>query len=141
MSRFIEEASRSQSVLPPETIEEYVAKENPVRVIDAFVEVLDLAKLGFKCVEPEATGRPGYHPATMLKIYLYGYVNRIQSSRRPRARGAPESPTDVAGRALGAGLQDARRLPRREHRGDQECLPRVHRNGRASVRAVTFRRK
>lgn len=82
MRRFIEEASRSQGVLLPETIEEYVAEENPVRVIDAFVESLDLAKLGFERVEPEATGRPGYHPATMLKIYLYGYLNRIQSSRR-----------------------------------------------------------
>jgi transposase len=82
VSRFIEEASRSQGVLLPETIEEYVAEENPVRVIDAFVEALDLAKLGFERVEPEATGRPGYHPATMLKIYLYGYLNRIQSSRR-----------------------------------------------------------
>jgi transposase len=82
VSRFIEEASRSQGVLLPETIEEYVAEENPVRVIDAFVEALDLAKLGFERVEPEATGRPGYHPATMLKIYLYGYLSRIQSSRR-----------------------------------------------------------
>lgn len=82
MSRFIEEANRSQGTLLPETLEEYVAEENPVRVIDAFVEALDLAKLGFERVEPEATGRPGYHPATMLKIYLYGYLNRIQSSRR-----------------------------------------------------------
>jgi transposase len=82
VSRFIEEANRSQGTLLPETLEEYVAEENPVRVIDAFVEALDLAKLGFERVEPEATGRPGYHPATMLKIYLYGYLNRIQSSRR-----------------------------------------------------------
>jgi len=82
MSRFIDEADRSQGTLLPETIDEYVAEENPVRVIDAFVEALDLAGLGFEGVEPKATGRPAYHPATMLKIYLYGYLNRIQSTRR-----------------------------------------------------------
>ena len=82
MSRFIDEADRSQGTLLPETIDEYVAEENPVRVIEAFVEALDLAGLGFAGVEPKATGRPAYHPATMLKIYLYGYLNRIQSTRR-----------------------------------------------------------
>ena len=82
MSRFIDEADRSQGTLLPETIDEYVAEENPVRVIGAFVEALDLADLGFEGVEPKATGRPAYHPATMLKIYLYGYLNRIQSTRR-----------------------------------------------------------
>lgn len=82
MSRFIDEADRSQGTLLPETIDEYVCEENPVRVIDAFVGALDLAALGFEGVEPEATGRPAYHPATMLKIYLYGYLNRIQSTRR-----------------------------------------------------------
>jgi transposase len=82
VSRFIDEADRSQGTLLPETIEEYVCEENPVRVIEAFVGALDLASLGFEGVEPEATGRPAYHPATMLKIYLYGYLNRIQSTRR-----------------------------------------------------------
>jgi len=82
MSRFIEEGNRSQGALLPESIDEYVADENPVRVIEAFVEALDLAELGFSGVEPKATGRPAYHPATMLKIYLYGYLNRIQSTRR-----------------------------------------------------------
>ena len=82
MSRFIDEADRSQGTLLPETIDEYVCEDNPVRVIDAFVSALDLASLGFAGVEPEATGRPAYHPATMLKIYLYGYLNRIQSTRR-----------------------------------------------------------
>ena len=82
MSRFIDEADRSQGTLLPETIDEYVCEENPVRVIEAFVGALDLAALGFEGVEPEATGRPAYHPATMLKIYLYGYLNRIQSTRR-----------------------------------------------------------
>jgi transposase len=82
VSRFIDEADRSQCTLLPETIDEYVSEENPVRVIDAFVGALDLASLGFEGVEAEPTGRPGYHPATMLKIYIYGYLNRIQSSRR-----------------------------------------------------------
>lgn len=82
MGRFIEEGNRAQGTLLPESIDEYVAEENPVRVIEAFVEALDLADLGFAGVEPKATGRPAYHPATMLKIYLYGYLNRIQSTRR-----------------------------------------------------------
>jgi transposase len=82
MSRFIDEADRTQGTLLPETIDEYVSEENPVRVIEAFVDALDLGSLGFERVEPKATGRPGYHPATMLKIYLYGYLNRIQSTRR-----------------------------------------------------------
>ena len=82
MSGFIDEADRNQGTLLPERVEEYVSDENPVRVIDAFIGELDLAKLGFERTEPKSTGRPGYHPATMLKIYLYGYLNRIQSSRR-----------------------------------------------------------
>src|SRR3984893_2739262 len=82
MSGFIDEADRNQGTWLPERVEEYVSEENPVRVIDAFIGELDLAKLGFEGMEPKPTGRPGYHPATMLKIYLYGYLNRIQSSRR-----------------------------------------------------------
>ncbi|SPJ15468.1 transposase [Burkholderiales bacterium] len=82
MKRFVEENSRTQGFLLPESIDEYVSADNPVRVIEAFVEELDLVKLGFEGVEPEATGRPRYHPSTLLKIYLYGYLNRIQSSRR-----------------------------------------------------------
>lgn len=82
MSRFIDEGDRTQGTLLPETIDEYVSEENPVRVIEAFVDALDLGSLGFERVEPKATGRPGYHPATMLKIYLYGYLNRVQSTRR-----------------------------------------------------------
>jgi len=81
MKRFIEENDRTQGYLLPESIEEYVSSDNPVRVIDAFVEELDLGQLGF-AVLPEATGRPGYHPSSLLKIYIYGYLNRIQSSRR-----------------------------------------------------------
>jgi transposase len=81
MGRFIEGADRRQATLLPDTIEDYVGEENPVRVIDAFVDMLDLAALGFNGVIPEETGRPSYHPATLLKIYVYGYLNRVQSSR------------------------------------------------------------
>ena len=73
---------RSQSTLFPERLDEYLGEDNPVRAIDVFVDELDLGKLGFGGVEPEATGRPAYHPATLLKIYVYGYLNRVQSSRR-----------------------------------------------------------
>jgi len=82
MSRFIEGEERSQSVLFPESLDEWITEDNPVRVVDAFVEELDLAELGFGRAEPAETGRPAYHPGTLLKIYIYGYLNRIQSSRR-----------------------------------------------------------
>lgn len=82
MKRFIEGADRTQAALFPERLDDYVEDDNPVRAIDAFVDMLDLAALGFSGVVPEATGRPGYHPGTLLKIYLYGYLNQIQSSRR-----------------------------------------------------------
>jgi transposase len=82
MNRFIEGEARSQSLLFPERLDEWIAEDNPVRVIDAFVEELDLKELGFEGAVPAETGRPAYHPATLLKIYIYGYLNRIQSSRR-----------------------------------------------------------
>src|SRR5215470_4076985 len=82
MKRFIEGADRSQSTLLPECLDDWVDESNPVRAVDAFIDALDLAKLGFKDVEPAATGRPGYHPSPLLKLYIYGYLNRIQSSRR-----------------------------------------------------------
>src|SRR6202163_3407882 len=82
MKRFIEGEDRSQSTLFPEHLDDYIAEDNPVRVIDVFVDELDLKGLGFEGMEPEVTGRPGYHPASLLKIYIYGYLNRIQSSRR-----------------------------------------------------------
>lgn len=82
MKRYVEAENRSQSTLFPERLDDYITEDNPVRVIDAFVDEVDLAKLGFNGVEPAATGRPAYHPSTLLKIYIYGYLNRIQSSRR-----------------------------------------------------------
>ena len=82
MKRFIEGEDRSQVTLLPECLDDYIAEDNPVRVVDAFVEELDLYALGFDGVEPCETGRPSYHPSILLKIYIYGYLNRIQSSRR-----------------------------------------------------------
>jgi transposase len=82
MHRFIDGEDRKQSALLPHSLEDYVDEENPVRVIDVFIDELDLAALGFSGVTPAATGRPAYHPSTLLKIYLYGYLNRLQSSRR-----------------------------------------------------------
>ena len=82
MKRFIQGEDRTQATLLPELLDEYIAETNPVRVVDVFVDELDLGKLGFDGVDPAATGRPAYHPAVLLKIYIYGYLNRIQSSRR-----------------------------------------------------------
>ena len=82
MKRIIEGLDRGQSTLFPECLEDYIDDDNPVRVIDAFVDALDLGELGFGRVVPEATGRPGYHPSTLLKIYVYDYLNQVQSSRR-----------------------------------------------------------
>ena len=82
MKRFIEGESRNQITLMPACLDDYIDADNPVRVIDLFVDELDLVELGFDSTVAAATGRPGYHPALLLKIYLYGYLNRIQSSRR-----------------------------------------------------------
>src|SRR5580693_1213782 len=82
MNRFIEGEPRTQSLLFPERLDDWIADDNPVRVIDAFVDELDLKELGFEGAVPAETGRPAYHPSTLLKIYIYGYLNRVQSSRR-----------------------------------------------------------
>jgi len=82
MKRFIEGEDRTQVTLLPACLEDYVEAENPVRVVEVFVDGLDLGALGFVGVDPAATGRPAYHPAVLLKLYIYGYLNRIQSSRR-----------------------------------------------------------
>ena len=82
MTRFVQSEDRIQGVLLPEYLDDYVAEDNPVRVIDVFVDELDLGALRFDGVIPEATGRPAYHPGALLKIYVYGYINQIASSRR-----------------------------------------------------------
>src|SRR5271168_2833584 len=82
MRRFVEEADRVQWTLLPECLDDFIDDSNPVRVIDVFVDALDLAEMSFDGVEPAATGRPSYHPSVLLKLYIYGYLNRVQSSRR-----------------------------------------------------------
>lgn len=82
MKRFIEGEDRQQVTLLPECLDDYIGEDNPVRVVDVFVEELDLQAMGFKGVEPATTGRPSYHPSVLLKLYIYGYLIRIQSSRR-----------------------------------------------------------
>ena len=82
MPRFIEGQDRHQVTLLPESLDEFIAMDNAVRVVDAFVDELELRSLGFESDQPAETGRPGYHPGVLLKIYIYGYLNRIQSSRR-----------------------------------------------------------
>jgi transposase len=82
MRRFVEGTDRGQSTLFPECLEDWIGEDNAVRVIDVFVDELELGALGFDGVDPEATGRPSYHPSVLLKLYIYGYLNRVQSSRR-----------------------------------------------------------
>jgi len=82
MRRFVKQADRGQSTLLPECLDDFIDESNPVRVIDVFVDALDLAEMSFEGVEPAATGRPSYHPSVLLKLYIYGYLNRLQSSRR-----------------------------------------------------------
>ena len=82
MRRFVEGVDRGQTTLFPECLEDWIGEDNPVRVVDVFVEELDLAELGFGGVDPEATGRPSYHPSILLKLYIYGYLIRVQSSQR-----------------------------------------------------------
>src|ERR1700737_2341480 len=82
MKGFVQGADRQQTTLLPECLDDWVAESNPVRAGDVFVDALELRELGFDGVNPAATGRPAYHPSAMLKLYIYGYLNRVQSSRR-----------------------------------------------------------
>ena len=82
MTRFVLGIDRSQAILFPDSLDGYVSEDNPVRVIDLFVDRLELMTLGFAVMQPKDTGRPAYHPATLLKLYFYSYLNRVQSSRR-----------------------------------------------------------
>src|ERR1700716_3797232 len=109
MARFVVGDDRSQSTLFPERLDEYLGEDNPIRAIDVFVDELDLIELGFGGVEPEATGRPAYHPATLLKIYVYGYLNRVQPA--PGAGVPAQHRVDLADRSPDAGFQDDSRFP------------------------------
>ena len=114
MARFVVGDDRSQSTLFPERLEEYLSEDNPVRAIDVFVDELDLARLGFGGVEPETTGRPAYHPATLLKIYVYGYPQSGAVEPAPGTGMPAQHRTGLADRPLDARLQDDSRLPERQ---------------------------
>jgi transposase len=96
MAGFVEGVDRSQRTLFPASLENYITEDNPVRAVDAFVDGLDLRALGFTSVDPLETGRSGYHPAMMLKLYVYGYLNRVPSSRRLETRVPAQSRADLA---------------------------------------------
>jgi len=115
MKGFVEGVDRQQATLLPECLDDWVDESNPVRAVDVFVDALELRDLGFDGVNPAATGRPGYHPSALLKLYIFGYLNRVQSSRRLERE---------AGRNLEVMwlTQNHRRLPQRQRPGHQEGL-------------------
>src|SRR6202165_317385 len=118
MHRFIDGEDRMQQALLPHSLEDYVSEENPVRAIEVFIDELDLAALGFSGMTPAATGRPAYHPSTLLKIYLYGYLNRLQSSRRLEREAHRNIEWMWLVGRLAPRLQDDCRLPQGQWRGD-----------------------
>jgi len=120
MKRFIKGEDRTQVTLLPACLDDYIEAENPVRVVEVFVDGLDLDALGFVGVDPAATGRPAYHPAVLLKLYIYGYLNRIQSSRRLER----EAQRNVEVMWLTRRLQDHCQLPQGQWAGDPQRVPR-----------------
>ena len=130
MARFVVGDDRSQSTLFPERLDEYLGEDNPVRAIDVFVDELDLAKLGFGGVEPEVTGRPAYHPATLLKIYVYGYLNRVQSSRRLERTNCRSQ--SLGSRICGGALAGCEQAQARQHPHHGGVMPATATSGRYS---------
>src|SRR5262245_48942755 len=122
MAGFVAGTDRGQAALLPECLDDWVDDSNPVRVIDAFVEMLNLRDLGFTSVDPADTGRPAYHPSIHLKLYIYGYLNRVHSSRRLEREAGRNVEDHVALGPAGAGLQDDRRFPQGQWAGDQKSL-------------------
>src|ERR1700720_2726506 len=110
MKGFVQGADRQQTTLLPECLDDWVDESNPVRAVDVFVDALELRDLGFDGVDPAATGRPAYHPSALLKLYVYGYLNRVQSSRRLE-RGAKRNGRDRADEARPAPAADRRARP------------------------------
>src|ERR1700677_1420511 len=98
MAGFVEGMDRGQATLLPECLEDWIDENNPVRAVDVFVEALDLVELGFDSAQPMATGRPGYKPSVLLKLYIYGYLNRVQSSRRLKQAGRNLEVMSLTGR-------------------------------------------
>jgi len=128
MDRFVHGEDRAQGSFFPNFLDDFVTADNPVRAVDAFIEELDLVGLGFEGMTPSATGRPAYHPSTMLKIYLYGYLNRIQFEPAAGARNAAQHRADVADRTPVSRLQDNREFPEGQRPGDPGRLQSVHRS-------------
>ncbi len=125
MKRFVEGVDRGQSTLFPDRLEDWIGDDNPVRVVDVFVDELDLGGLGFGRVAPLATGRPSYHPCALLKLYIYGYLNRVQSSRRLEREAGRGRGSDVADRSIGAGPQDDCQLSQGQWPSDPQGLRQV----------------
>src|SRR5882757_3140422 len=121
MQGFVRGADRHQTTLLPECLDDWVDEGNSIRAVDVFVDALELRDLGFDGVDPAATGRPAYHPSPMLKLYIYGYLNRVQSSRRLE-REAGRNRSDVADRTARSGSQNHRRFPQRQRSRHQEGL-------------------
>ena len=96
MAGYVEGVDRNQATLFPDRLDDFVDADNPVRVVDAFVDALDLGELGFSRAVPTTMGRPGYHPAVLLKLYVYGYLNRIASSRRLERESARNVDPEIA---------------------------------------------
>ena len=117
MAGFVEGVDRAQSTLFPSLLDDYVSEDNPVRAVDVFVDGLDLDKLGFVGVQPLETGRPGYHPGMMLKLYIYGYLNRVPSCRRLKRECQRNIEMIWLTGAVGAGLQDDRGFPQGQWQG------------------------
>src|SRR5690242_12700143 len=128
MRRFVEGTDRGQSTLFPECLNDWIDENNPVRVIDAFVDALDLAELGFEGVEPAETGRPSYHPSALLKLYIYGYLNRVQSSRRlEREAGRNVEMMWLLGRLVdGSAGEGERRYRRQQVQGGEQPRSELH---------------
>jgi transposase len=123
MTRYVVGDDRGQSTLFPERLDDYLGEDSPVRAIDVSVDELDLVKLCFEGVEPEATGRPAYYPATLLKIYVDGYLNRVQSSRHLESECQRNVELVWVDRPPDARLQDDSRLPEGQWRGSPQGLP------------------
>ena len=121
MTRFVQGTDREQSTLLPECLEDWVSEDNPVRVVDAFVAALDLAEMEFD-IEPAGTGRPSYHPTALLKLYIYGYLNRVHSSRRLENEAGRNVEVMWLLALPGARSQNHRRLPQGQWPWHQESL-------------------
>lgn len=119
-------ADHSEVLLFPEALDDYITDNNPVRFIDTFVVSLDLAALGFARTAAAATGRPAYSPADLLRLYIYGYLNRVRSSRLLEREARRRRRSHVADGQAHAGLQDHRRFSQRQPFCAQERVPRVY---------------